>query len=459
MDHFRSRNRAKRSAGCDAPLAARQEITSNFMRWSLDKSISDFIKSSHFQLSISNMERSDQGILMEEIRNSERPRKVSRTEPHHVPLSVKPSAPNEDVSEKLKEVIVNEEAALDTSNGASDRWATSWRIKPSANRNITSFTLEQEVGEGTYGTVWCATDKKTQERVAIKELYRENNNIGLSTFAAREIKLLKTLEHDNIVKLKEVVLGSDDDDDSVYLVFEFMKFDLNKLRKVRKAKFSIGQTKNIAAQILSGLSYCHKNQVVHRDIKNANILVNLKGDVKIADFGLARELDEPNARYTRGVVSLWYRCPEVLLGASQYGNEIDIWSVGVLIGELLLGSPLLSGRDEPEQLEQIWKLVGSPSESKWPKWRSLPNADMIDDCREFEPTLSYRLMKHKGITNTCVHFMELLLKLNPNERISAEEALKHPWFDEEPKSCAREDLICDDAETDSSSDAQDIAAS
>ncbi len=180
----------------------------------------------------------------------------------------------------------------------------------------------EQVGEGTYGQVWSARDKMTNEIVALKKFRMDNEREGFPITAIREIKLLKTLKHENIVCLKEIVTGAEDptfDKDgkkkasgnSIYMVFEFMLYDLVKLLDSRKITFTVSQAKNMSRQILRGLAYCHGKGVLHRDIKGSNVLLDERGSVKLADFGLARKFGEAGRKYTNRVVTLWYRSPEL----------------------------------------------------------------------------------------------------------------------------------------------------
>lgn len=219
-----------------------------------------------------------------------------------------------------------------------------------------------QVGEGTFGKVYKARYKSVpgskgqqqnpnykNEYVALKRILMDNEKEGFPITAIREIMILKRLKHNNIINLLEIVTSKPTEKNklkgNVYLVFEYMEHDLSGLAEL-KLNFSLSQIKCILHQILTGVSYLHSNNIIHRDIKSANILINNKGEVKIADFGLARVIHpNPNIQrqYTNRVVTLWYRSPELLLGATNYGPAIDIWSVGCLFSELLTGVPPFRG--------------------------------------------------------------------------------------------------------------------
>ena len=171
-------------------------------------------------------------------------------------------------------------------------------------RDVSHFERIEKLGEGPMERCGARPTEKTQEKVAIKKLRNDCPSEGFSVNAIREIKLLKSLSHENIVRLKDVVPGKANDKNSVHLVFEFMDYDLDKFHCEHNAKFNVAQTNNIVRQILCGLANCHKHEVIIRDMKGANILINEKGEIKIADFGLARKLGEPDAKYSNNVVTL-----------------------------------------------------------------------------------------------------------------------------------------------------------
>jgi cyclin-dependent kinase 12/13 len=184
--------------------------------------------------------------------------------------------------------------------------------------------------------------------------------------------ILKRLQHQNIINLIEIVTSKPSDKNknrgNVYLVFEYMEHDLQGLGDI-KINFNLSHIKCILHQVLTGINYIHSNNIIHRDIKGANILINNKGEVKIADFGLARQHNPSphvNKQYTNRVVTLWYRSPELLLGSTNYGPSVDIWSVGCLFSELLTGVAPFRANKEQEQIEKIFEKCGSPTEETWP---------------------------------------------------------------------------------------------
>lgn len=209
------------------------------------------------------------------------------------------------------------------------------------SRQADQFERVDQVGEGTFGKVYKARYKTTggknppkAEYVALKRILMDNEKEGFPITAIRETMILKRLNHKNIINLLEIVTSKPSEKNkfrgNVYLVFEYMEHDLSGLTD-RKIDFTIPMIKCIVHQLITGVEYLHTNNIIHRDIKGANILINNKGEVKIADFGLAR-IHNPNPninkKYTNRVVTLWYRSPELLLGSTNYGPSIDMWSVG-----------------------------------------------------------------------------------------------------------------------------------
>jgi cyclin-dependent kinase 12/13 len=203
--------------------------------------------------------------------------------------------------------------------------------------------------------------KETQDIVALKKIRMDNEKEGFPITAIREIKILKKLRHKNVVDLKEIVTSkanaSNGHKGSIYLVFEYMDHDLTGLAERPGMKFSLPQIKCYMKQLLTGLHYCHINNILHRDIKGSNLLINNNGVLKLADFGLAKSITNENANpLTNRVITLWYRPPELLLGATQYGPSVDMWSAGCIFAELVHGKPILPGKGEMEQLDLIFRL-------------------------------------------------------------------------------------------------------
>eukprot|EP00357_Protocruzia_adherens_P011629 CAMPEP_0114991002 /NCGR_PEP_ID=MMETSP0216-20121206/11117_1 /TAXON_ID=223996 /ORGANISM="Protocruzia adherens, Strain Boccale" /LENGTH=458 /DNA_ID=CAMNT_0002354255 /DNA_START=340 /DNA_END=1714 /DNA_ORIENTATION=- len=302
-------------------------------------------------------------------------------------------------------------------------------------RSVESYAQLNKIDEGSYGIVFRAKDNETQEVVAIKKIKLVRDKEGFPITSIREINILLSLKHENIVNVKEMVVGSTPD--KIFMVMEYMDHELKALLEGLKRPLSQGEIKCLMKQLLQAVAYMHSQWVLHRDLKTSNLLLNNRGILKVCDFGLARKYGDPIRPYTRTVVTLWYRAPELLLGSKTYGPAIDIWSVGCIFAELLLREPFLPGRGELDQLEKIFKLLGTPTEDTWPKWQSLPYATRIkfkkynvNRLRDKFPRTSYTGDMY--LTDMGLDFLQRMLWYCPEDRISAEDALKHPWFKENP---------------------------
>ncbi|XP_022776273.1 cyclin-dependent kinase G-2 isoform X2 [Durio zibethinus] len=237
-------------------------------------------------------------------------------------------------------------------------------------RSVDEFERLNKIDEGTYGVVYRARDKKTGEIVALKKVKMEKEREGFPLTSLREINILLSFHHPSIVDVKEVVVGSNLD--SIFMVMEYMEHDLKGLMETMKQPFSQSEVKCLMLQLLEGVKYLHDNWVLHRDLKTSNLLLNNQGELKICDFGLARQYGSPLKPYTHLVVTLWYRAPELLLGARQYSTAIDMWSLGCIMAELLSKEPLFNGKTEFDQLDKIFRTLTTPNETIWPGFSKLP---------------------------------------------------------------------------------------
>lgn len=296
----------------------------------------------------------------------------------------------------------------------------------------------EQVGKGTFGEVFKAYDGETDEYVALKKIKMRDEKEGFPITAIREIKLLRDLNHENIIDLREVVSSREEDKGrkgDVYIVFEFMDHDLMGLTDTAQCNFPVSMVKCFAKQLLSGLHYCHKRNIMHRDIKGANLLITNKGILKLGDFGLSRTFaaNDPSYKYTNRVVTLWYRAPELLLGATQYGPEVDNWSAGCIIAELLLRRPLFPGQDEKEQIMKVFSICGAPTEVRWPGVSSLPYyRQLTPEVAQFPDRLRHHL---RSLSDDASSLLCQLLTLDPPKRMSAKDALDHDWFWKDPMPC------------------------
>ena len=215
------------------------------------------------------------------------------------------------------------------------------------------------IGKGAYGVVCSAKDSTTGEKVAIKKISNAFDNVTDARRTLREIKLLRRLQHENIVLLKDIMKPpSMDDFNDVYLVYELMDTDLHQI--VRSSQgLTDEHSQYFLYQILRGLKYVHTAKVLHRDLKPSNLLLNANCDLKICDFGLARTSAEKGLM-TEYVVTRWYRAPELLLSCEDYTSAIDIWSIGCILAEILGRAPLFPGKDYIHQMRLIVEVLGSP---------------------------------------------------------------------------------------------------
>jgi cell division cycle 2-like protein len=347
----------------------------------------------------------------------------------------------------------------------------------------------QRLNEGAYGIVWKARDLATGEICALKQIkfhasleYSMNSSRqlwkeGFPVTALREISVLLALSsHANVVSVKEMVVG--DNMDQVYMAMEYFDCDLKvALRRAAAASsssstgggpLSQSNLKGILQQILTGMAHVHDKRYLHRDMKTSNLLVQRQsGRIALADFGLARRYyhsshddDYPatattNRSMTLPVVTLWYRAPELLFGEARYGPAIDVWSVGCIFGELIQsggnygksvddndeenedeGNAILKGRGEIDQIDQIFSLLGGPTEANWPSFTSLPNASLLRWKSVEEPRFHQVFRSNAiGLSSTStfldangLDLLQSMLRLDPHRRITAQAALDHAYF-------------------------------
>lgn len=288
---------------------------------------------------------------------------------------------------------------------------------------------ESVVGSGTYGKVFKGLNVYTKGLIALKRIRMEGERDGFPVTAVREIKLLQSLRHKNIVNLQEVMVEKND----CFMVFEYMSHDLTGLLNHPTFKLDPSQKKHLALQLFEGLDYLHTRGVLHRDIKAANILVSNEGVLKIADFGLARfyakhhQLD-----YTNRVITIWYRSPELLLGETQYTAAVDVWSAACVMVEIFTKHAIFPGDGtELSQLEKIYNILGTPNRQDWPGLIDMAWFELL------RPTVKKKnVFAEKYGDRTTPAAFELLASMfhyDPAKRPSAQEVLQHAYFTtEEP---------------------------
>jgi CTD kinase subunit alpha len=291
---------------------------------------------------------------------------------------------------------------------------------------------ESVVGSGTYGKVFKGIHVYTKKLVALKKIRMEGERDGFPITAVREIKLLQSLKNHNIVNLQEVMVEKND----CFMVFEYLSHDLTGLLNHPTFKLEPAHKKHLAKQLFEGLDYLHRRGVLHRDIKAANILVSDKGLLKIADFGLARfyakrrQLD-----YTNRVITIWYRSPELLLGETQYGPAVDIWSAACVLVEIFTRHAIFPGDGgEISQLEKIYAVLGTPNKADWPGLVDMAWFELLRPTAR-RPNVFAEKYKDR-LSPAAFELLEAMFAYDPAKRPSASDVLEHPYFtteDPQPK--------------------------
>ncbi|XP_019619250.1 PREDICTED: cyclin-dependent kinase 9-like isoform X1 [Branchiostoma belcheri] len=318
--------------------------------------------------------------------------------------------------------------------------------------DVSKYEKLAKIGQGTFGEVFKARHRKTKQFVALKKVLMENEKEGFPITALREIKILQMVKHENVVQLLEICRTKEQVLDptisplstasplnrfkgSIYLVFDFCEHDLAGLLSNANVKFTLSEIKKVMQQLLNGLYYIHRNKILHRDMKAANILINKHGVLKLADFGLARAFSVTKSgqanRYTNRVVTLWYRPPELLLGERNYGPPIDLWGAGCIMAEMWTRSPIMQGNTEQHQLTLISQLCGSISAEVWPSVEKLDLFSKLELPKGQKRKVKERLRAYVK-DPYALDLIDRLLTLDPTKRIDSDDALNHDFFWEDP---------------------------
>ncbi|CAN6461802.1 unnamed protein product [Victoria cruziana] len=292
-----------------------------------------------------------------------------------------------------------------------------------SQRDTDRYVKGDNIGEGTYGVVYKAVDKKTNRTVAVKKIRLGDYKEGVNMTALREIKLLKELNHPNIIELIDAYLHKR----NLHLVFEFMETELEAVIKNKNIVLSPADIKSYMLMTLKGLAFCHKKWVLHRDMKPNNLLIGADGQLKLADFGLARIYGSPDRKFTHQVFARWYRAPELLYGTKQYGPAVDVWAAGCIFAELLLRRPFLQGQTDMDQLGKIFAAFGTPNPSQWQDVTFLP--DYIE--YQHVPPQPWRALFPMA-SEDALDLLSKMFTYDPNARVSAQQALDHRYFSSVP---------------------------
>jgi len=288
-----------------------------------------------------------------------------------------------------------------------------------------NYVQLEKLGEGTYATVYKGRSRTTNEIVALKEIHLDAEE-GTPSTAIREISLMKELKHVNIVRLYDVIHT----ETKLVLIFEFCERDLKKYMDAHGDRGALdpNTVRSFMYQLLKGTAFCHENRVLHRDLKPQNLLINRKGELKLGDFGLARAFGVPVNTFSNEVVTLWYRAPDVLLGSRTYSTSIDVWSCGCIFAEMISGVPLFRGRDNQDQLLHIMRIIGTPSDSVIRRITA-ESADAAAAQKQYPryPKIPFGQVLPKA-SPPAIDLLERLLQFDPHKRISAADALNHPYF-------------------------------
>ncbi|XP_021103301.1 serine/threonine-protein kinase ICK isoform X2 [Heterocephalus glaber] len=292
---------------------------------------------------------------------------------------------------------------------------TSGLSRPTMNR----YTTIKQLGDGTYGSVLLGRSIESGELIAIKKMKRKFYSWE-ECMNLREVKSLKKLNHANVVKLKEVIR----ENDHLYFIFEYMKENLYQLIKERNKLFPESAVRNIMYQILQGLAFIHKHGFFHRDLKPENLLCMGPELVKIADFGLAREI-RSRPPYTDYVSTRWYRAPEVLLRSTNYSSPIDVWAVGCIMAEVYTLRPLFPGASEIDTIFKICQVLGTPKKTDWPEGYQLSSA-MNFRWPQCIPNNLKTLIPNAS--SEAIQLLRDMLQWDPKKRPTASQALRSPYF-------------------------------
>ena len=298
-----------------------------------------------------------------------------------------------------------------------------------------NYKVIKALGQGTWGVVHMAKQLGTDRVVAIKKIKSERPEEGINFTAVREIKLLREFKHENIIELVDCFTTPDL---AVCLVYECAYTDLEKILANKSIAVSLADVKQHMFTLLTAISACHDRWILHRDLKPDNLLFLQDGTMKLADFGLARMYGTPKTRLSPQAITLWYKPPELLLGAYEYSGAADMWSVGCIFAELLLRRPFLQGKTDISQLDTIFRVFGTPNETNWPDYETLP---LCARGLEWDSTTPIPFDEiFTAAPKDAISLLRSILVLDPNMRFTASQCLNHPYFSNDPPRTPKEKL-------------------
>lgn len=296
----------------------------------------------------------------------------------------------------------------------------------------------KKLGEGTYATVWEGVRASRSgavgdgSLVALKKCYlTKSGGVGVDISTIRELTSLQELKHPNIVSL----LDTSQNEQTITLVLEHCKGDLEMIIHDTDIPFSQGDIKTFLLMLLRAIDHCHQEGIIHRDIKPGNLLISEDGTLKLSDFGLARRYTPPftsnktpssKGAMTPEVCTRWYRAPELLFGCRLYSAAIDMWAIGCIMAELMLRTPLFQGDTDLSQLRLISDAFGPPNETVWPGVSKLPDfVSFGNEPSKIDETINSLF---NASSAEARDLLKKLLTLDPRQRLRAREALEHPYF-------------------------------
>lgn len=295
-------------------------------------------------------------------------------------------------------------------------------------RSTTEFRLAEIIGDGSSATVYKGRDPKHDRLIAFKRFKRTPHAPIFPKELFREITILRSLEHVNVIKLHDLVVGTNIDD--LGLILEYCPHSVDQYIDLHTEDISHAQIKCITKQLFKGLNYLHKNYVMHRDLTPQNLMISAEGVLKIGDLGFSRRYSEGDVPMTPDMITRWYQPPEILLECPTYGLEADLWSAGCVFAELFCRKPILRGESQINQINLIIDLIGSPSPNVWPDYPKCQALSKISLKRQPFNRLGEKF-RELGCTQIA-DMVSNLLVYDPSKRMSAEDFLADDWFETAP---------------------------